>query len=301
MTTAIIIIAVIAVIALWVMGLYNKLIARKNGVRNAFAAVDVQLKKRYDLIPNLVATVRQYMEHERGLLSEITALRSRAVQPGLAPQERMEIDNQMTQKLHQLNVQIENYPNLKANESFMSLQNTLGQVEQEIAMTRNFYNSSVTQYNTQIQQFPNVLLAGLLGFQPEAVLETAAGERVNVDVGAAFRDEVPGQVGGEMPKGRAEDLTPPAFNKPPADPDVDDVDIMDESPNKTAEYETPADKTPYERIPTAPDQSEIPPIDNPPIHNDTFIRHQGPTHELPKQEGSLPGDDNVDPNINPLR
>lgn len=294
MTTPIIIIALIAVMALWVMGLYNKLIARKNGVKNAFAAVDVQLKKRYDLIPNLVATVRQYMEHERGLLSEITALRSRAVQPGLAPQERMEIDNQMTQKLHQLNVQIENYPNLKANESFMSLQNTLSQVEQEIAMTRNFYNSSVTQYNTNIQQFPNVLLAGLLGFQPEAVLETAAGERVNVDVGAAFRNE-PGQVGGEMPRGEREDLTPPVFNKPPADPDVDDVDILDESPRTTAEFETPADKTPYQRAPSEPDQSEIPPIEQPPIHHDTFIRHQGTTDELPRQDETAPGDDNPNP------
>jgi LemA protein len=294
MTTAIIIIALIAVIALWVMGLYNKLIARKNGVRNAFAAVDVQLKKRYDLIPNLVATVRQYMEHERGLLSEITALRSRAVQPGLAPQERMEIDNQMTQKLQQLNVQIENYPNLKANESFMSLQNTLGQVEQEIAMTRNFYNSSVTEYNTNIQQFPNVLLAGLLGFQPEAVLETAEAERSNVDVGAAFRNE-PGQTGGAMSKGQAEDLTPPVFNKPPADPDVDDVDMLDESPRTTAEFETPADEVNYKRAPSEPDQSEIPPIEQPPIHHDSFVRHQGTTDELPTQGESVPGDDNPNP------
>lgn len=293
MPTAIIIIALIAIIALWVMGLYNKLIARKNGVKNAFAAVDVQLKKRYDLIPNLVATVRQYMEHERGLLSEITALRSRAVQPGLSPNERMQIDNQMTEKLQQLNVQIENYPNLKANEGFMSLQNTLSQVEQEIAMTRNYYNTSVTQYNTNIQQFPNVLLAGLLGFQPEAVLETASGERVNVDVGAAFRSE-PGQVGGSMDRGEREDLTPPVFNKPPTDPDLDDVDIVDESPRTSGGYEVP-EEAQYKRNPAQPDASEIPPIEQPPIHHDTFIRHEGAAEELPTRDQIPPKGDEPNP------
>lgn len=294
MEFAIIIIALIAVIALWVMGLYNKLIARKNGVKNAFAAVDVQLKKRYDLIPNLVATVRQYMEHERGLLSEITALRSRAVQPGLAPNERMAIDNQMTQKLQQLNVQIENYPNLKANESFMSLQNTLGQVEQEIAMTRNFYNTSVTQYNTGIQTFPNVLLAGLLGFQPESVLETAAAERANVDVGATFRHEPPA-VGEAMTKSRPDDLTPPVFNKPPANPDEDDVDMLEESPMVAGEHEV-VPEAEYERNPSRPSETEIPPVDQPPVHyHDSYTAPMGQTEELPRTETVPPGDDQPNP------
>lgn len=294
MEIAIIVIALVAVIALWVMGLYNKLIARKNGVKNAFAAVDVQLKKRYDLIPNLVATVRQYMEHERGLLSEITALRSRAVQPGLAPNERMAIDNQMTQKLHQLNVQIENYPNLKANESFMSLQNTLGSVEQEIAMTRNFYNNTVTQYNTGIQTFPNVLLAGLLGFQPESVLETAAAERANVDVGATFRHEPP-SVGEAMTKSQAEPLTPPVFNKPPANPDEDDVDVLIETPRTAGEHEV-VPQAEYERNPSAPSETEIPPVEQPPVqYHDTFTAPMGHTEDLPKPGNVPPGDDQPNP------
>lgn len=270
MKYALIVLVIIGVIALWLMGLFNKLVRLRNSNMNAFAGVDVQLKKRYDLIPNLVATVRQYMEHEKGLLTEITSLRSRAMQPGLTPKEKMDIDNEMSARLTQLNVQVENYPNLKANESFMQLQNSLSKIEEEIAMSRNFYNSSVTNYNTQIQVFPNVLLAGLLGFTPESVLETPAHERGNVDVGATFQHNPP-SVGEAMTKSQPDDLMPPAFNRKDQ-PNLDDVEVM--VSQEIAEAVPPVDdlkempKTEIEEFAEITGEEfsvedEIPPTENP--------------------------------------
>ncbi|WP_459129330.1 LemA family protein [Guggenheimella bovis] len=182
-----IIIAIVVLVALWIMGVFNKLTRLRMAVKNAFANIDVRLKKRYDLIPNLVATVKEYMTHERELLERITALRSQAMQPGLEPKEQMKVENQLSSSLRQLNVQIENYPDLKANDNVLMLQSSLSQIEQEIAMSRDMYNNLTGEYNTQIAIFPNNLFAGMLGFQAESFLETPQEERANVSVGELFK------------------------------------------------------------------------------------------------------------------
>ncbi len=167
--------------------LYNTLIGKKNQVEYAYSGIDVQLKKRHDLIPNLVATVRQYMEHERGLLERITELRARAMTPNLSDEERAQVEGQLSFALRNLMVAVENYPVLKANENFLHLQASLNEIEEQISAARRAYNSAVTDYNNAIEMFPTNIVASTMGLKRRAVFEAEASERATPNVSQLFR------------------------------------------------------------------------------------------------------------------
>ena len=148
MVVTIIIIAVVVVIILAVIGIYNNLVRLRNNRENAFADIDVQLKQRYDLVPQLVATVKGYAEHEKGLLESITAARSAAMS-ATSIDDKIKADQQLTSALAGLKVQVEAYPDLKANQNFMQLQEELSDIENKLAAVRRFFNSATRELNNQ--------------------------------------------------------------------------------------------------------------------------------------------------------
>jgi LemA protein len=172
-TTGWIILGVIVVIALWVIMIYNGLVAMRQRVGQSFADIDVQLRLRHDLIPNLVETVKGYAAHERGTLEAVIQARNAAVavsgQQGSAAQAGAE--NMLSGTLRQLFALSESYPDLKANQNFQQLQAELTDIENKIAAARRFFNNSVSEYNTGIQQFPAALFAGMFGFQPRTFFD----------------------------------------------------------------------------------------------------------------------------------
>jgi LemA protein len=157
------------------------------GFLNIFAGVDTVLKKRYDLIPNLVASVQQYMSHEKELLEKITQWRSQAMKPGLSDEKKIDLDAKMTGALGSLMVAVENYPDLKANENIMHLQRTLTEIEAQISAARRAYNQAVTDYNNIIEMFPTNFMANFMRYTRKAVFEAQESERQNVNVNALFK------------------------------------------------------------------------------------------------------------------
>jgi LemA protein len=173
----------IVVLVIWAVVSYNRLVRQRNQVEASWAQIDVQLKRRYDLIPNLVETVKGYAAHERGTLEAVIAARSAAVGAADAgPAGRAEAENMLTQTLGRLFALAEAYPNLRANENFMALQAELGSTEDKIAYARQFYNSAVQSYNNAIQSLPANIIAGMTGFKAKEYFETAEGERGPVQV-----------------------------------------------------------------------------------------------------------------------
>lgn len=179
-------VAVLAIAALVLIGIYNGLIRRRNEVDNAFGGMDTQLKKRYDLIPNLVASVKEYAKHEKELLNQITELRASALKPGLSVNEKIALDNQLSGAIKNMLISVENYPELKASENFLFLQRSLNEVESQISASRRTFNAVVTDYNNGIQVFPNNLIANTMGMKPKNVFEIQQTERENVNVGNLF-------------------------------------------------------------------------------------------------------------------
>lgn len=159
----IILVAVLLVIIIPVL-LYNNLIRKKNAVDNAFYSMDVQLKKRYELIPQLVDTVKGYMHHERSLLEALTQLRQQAFNHG-SVNDRVKLDNQLQALIGQLRVTVENYPDLKASENFLRLQGAINETEEQLAASRRYYNAAVNEYHNAIQSFPSSLVAGWAGMK----------------------------------------------------------------------------------------------------------------------------------------
>ena len=168
---------------------YNGLIAKKNAVENAFGTMDALLKKRYDLIPNIIATVQQYMNYEKDTLTKITELRAKAISGNISTDEKTTLSNQVTPLLRNILVSAENYPELKANSSFSDLQHTLKDLEEQIAGSRIGYNGIVTEYNNGIEMFPSNFVAGLMGLQRKPVFEIPAEERKNVNVRELFNQK----------------------------------------------------------------------------------------------------------------
>ena len=162
-TTGWIVLGVIVVIVLWIITIYNQLVAMRQRVGQAFADVDVQLKLRHDLIPNLVETVKGYAAHERGTLEEVVKARNAAM-TAQGPAQQAAAENMLSGALRQLFALSEAYPDLKANQNFQQLQTEISDVENKIAASRRFFNNSVQEYNTGIQQFPAALFAASLGF-----------------------------------------------------------------------------------------------------------------------------------------
>jgi len=183
MSTPLIIVLVLGIIFVL---LFNSLIAKKNQVENIFASVDTQLKKRFDLIPNLVASVSKYMEHEKEILQEITQLRSDANKPNISQEEKIDIDHKISAALGSIMVAVENYPELKANENVIHLQHTLSEVEAQISAARRAYNQAVTDYNNAIEQIPTNFIANLLNYRKKSVFSIDASERKNINVKELF-------------------------------------------------------------------------------------------------------------------
>jgi LemA protein len=173
-----IIIGAIVLLVLWLIMIYNGLVAMRQRVNQAFSDIDVQTKQRHDLIPNLVETVKGYASHERGTLEAVVQARNAAVTAqsgGVAAQAAAE--NMLSGALRQLFALSEAYPDLKANQNFQQLQSELADIENKIAAARRFFNNAVQEYNTGIQQFPAVLLAGSLGFAQKEFFDVGAEER----------------------------------------------------------------------------------------------------------------------------
>lgn len=182
----IIVLVIVLVLLLSVVSVYNNLIGKKNQVANAFGTIDVQLKNRYDLIPNLVATVQQYTSHEKDLLTKITELRSKALSQEVKPEDKVKLDNQISSSLSGLMVAVENYPDLKASRNFLDLQKSLNEVELQIAAARRTYNAVVTDYNNAIQMFPGNMFSGMMSLTTKEVFAANEAERSNVNMKNLF-------------------------------------------------------------------------------------------------------------------
>ena len=168
---------------------YNSLIAKKNAVENAFGTMDALLKKRYDLIPNIVAAVLQYMNYEKDTLTKITELRAKAISGNISADEKTDLSNQVAPLLRNILMSAENYPELKANSNFTELQNTLKDLEYQISSSRIGYNNIVTSYNNSIEMFPSNFMAGLMGLQRKLIFDIPAEERKNVNVRELFNQK----------------------------------------------------------------------------------------------------------------
>ena len=178
--TLVIIIAIIAAVIFSVIGIYNNLVKLRNNRENAFADIDVQLKQRYDLVPQLVATVKGYASHEKELLESITAARS-ATANAASIDEKIKADQQLTSALAGLKVQVEAYPDLKANQNFLQLQGELSDIENKLAAVRRYFNSATRELNNAVQTFPGNIFAGIFGFKKEAMYEIEASQRAAVE------------------------------------------------------------------------------------------------------------------------
>ena len=173
-----IVLAFFVVLAIYLIGLYNALIRARNAVKNAWSQIDVQLKRRHDLIPNLVENVKGYVTHERGTLEAVVRARQQAVSATGGVEERAKAENALTQTLRSLLAVAEAYPELKANQNFLSLQEELAATENKIGFSRQFYNDAALQYNNRIEVFPSNIFASMFGFQPEPFFQVdAAGEK----------------------------------------------------------------------------------------------------------------------------
>ena len=176
-TTGWIVLGVIVVLVLWIIVIYNQLVGMRQRAGQAFADVDVQLKQRHDLIPNLVETVKGYASHERGTLEAVVQARNTAM-AAQGPAQQAAAENMLSGALRQLFALSEAYPDLKANANFQQLQSELSDIENKIAAERRFFNNSVQEYNTGIQQFPAALFAGALGFHERTFFDVGEERQV---------------------------------------------------------------------------------------------------------------------------
>jgi len=176
------------VVLLIVIIMYNGLINKKNQVENVFAGMDAQLKKRYDLIPNLISTVKTYMKHEKDTLLKITELRAKAISGKMSNDEKIELNNMMSSALGGIMVAVENYPELKALENFIMLQESLNDVEEQISAARRYYNTAITSYNNAIEMFPTNILAKIMSLERKQVFNIIQSERENINAGDLFNN-----------------------------------------------------------------------------------------------------------------
>lgn len=180
-TTTIIIAVIIGAIVLFAFYLYNSLIAARLRVNEAFSQIDVQLKRRTDLIPNLIETVKGYAKHEKGVFEKVTELRSDLMH-AKTPEKKAEVNNMLSDALKSIFAVAEAYPALRASENFKELQQELEDTENKIAYSRQFYNSNVLDYNTKLQIFPNVIFAKMFSFKPAEFFGATEDERKTVKV-----------------------------------------------------------------------------------------------------------------------
>ncbi len=170
MAIFLIILGVVVLLILWLVSLYNRLVKLRNNREQAFADVDVQLKQRHDLIPQLVESVRGYMKHERGVLTEVTEARANAIK-ATTINEKIQAETKLSTALEGLKVSVEAYPNLKASQNFLDLQNEISDVENKIAAARRFFNSATKELNVATEVFPSNIVASLFSFKRELMFE----------------------------------------------------------------------------------------------------------------------------------
>ena len=168
--------------------LYNSLIGKKNEVQRSFGSIDVLLKRRYDMIPNLIETIKEYMGYEKQVLTNVTELRSKAISSGISNEDRIKVENELSRSLGQIKVAVENYPELKANQSFIQLQSTWTELEEQISGSRISYNAAVTSYNNAVEMFPSNIIAGLNGYTVKKNFEIPEPERQNIDAKQLFKN-----------------------------------------------------------------------------------------------------------------
>lgn len=166
-------------IAIW---MYNRLVQAKNQVQYALSSIDVYLKKRFDLIPNLVEVTKRYMQYERQILEELTEMRTRVLTPGRPPEEILKDETKSTQLLRRLFAVAEGYPQLKASETFLQVQAALREVEDQLAASRRAFASAVTSYNNAIEMFPTSCMAAMMGYKKIKWFEAEEHERQNIDI-----------------------------------------------------------------------------------------------------------------------
>lgn len=181
MSPFLIVLLVLAGVLFFVILIYNSLVVLRNRIKEAASSIDVQLKRRADLIPNLVETVKGYAKHERGIFENVSKARS-ALLSAKGMKEKAQADNMLTETLKSLFAVAENYPELKANQNFLELQRQLEDTEDKIAYARQFYNSVVLEYNNRIQVFPSNIIANMFGFKSEEFFDAGEEERKKVEV-----------------------------------------------------------------------------------------------------------------------
>jgi LemA protein len=184
--TILLILGVLAFILLIFVVMYNNLVRSRNAIENAFGTIDVMLKKRYDLLPNLVEVVKTYMKHEQSTLTELTALRAKAISPSLSSDEKVNLENQISGLVKNILVSVENYPDLKASEQFTLLQRSWNETEEQISAARRSFNAAVTSYNNAVEQFPSNILAGMFNFKRKEVFVIPEAERQNISAKDLF-------------------------------------------------------------------------------------------------------------------
>lgn len=177
----IVVVVVLVLLAVFILGVYNGLITARNRVKESWSGIDVQLKRRSNLIPNLVETVKGYAKHEKSVLENVTKARS-SLMGAHNPKEAAQADNILTGALKSLFAVAENYPDLKASDNFKELQKEISDTETKIAASRQFYNSNVLDFNTKLQVFPNVIIANTFGFKPEEFFEAEEAAKAPVKV-----------------------------------------------------------------------------------------------------------------------
>lgn len=178
---AVLVILVIVLLVPFLM--YNTLVGKRNQIQNIFGTMDALLKKRWDLVPNLVSTVKGYADHERQLFEKVTEMRAKAMEGTLSTNQKVGLDNMMTQLLGVVQGVVERYPDLKASENFMHLQRTLNELEEQISAARRAFNAAVTDYNNSVEMFPTNLMANLFHFQRAELFQIEAAERAVPDTG----------------------------------------------------------------------------------------------------------------------
>lgn len=172
---------IVVALAVWLMAIYNGLVSYRNNRENAFADIDVQLKQRHDLIPQLLGAVKGYMEHERGTLEAITNARSRAMNAGTI-NEKIAAEQELGAALKGLSIQVEAYPDLKASQNFMQLQTEISDIENKLAAVRRYFNAATKELNIAVQKFPNNIFAGMFGFKTEPMFDLGVEGRAQMDV-----------------------------------------------------------------------------------------------------------------------
>ena len=176
-----IIIAIIVLIVIYALALYNSFVKLNNKVKEAFSTMDVYLKKRWDLIPNIVEIVKGYAKHEKDTLKEVVELRN-STYDKMSDEEKIKTNEQLSSGINKIMALAEAYPELKANENFKDLSNQLTKIEDDIANSRKYYNGVVRIYNNKVEMFPSNIFAGLFGYKSKAMFEASANERENVKV-----------------------------------------------------------------------------------------------------------------------